>query len=300
MSRETLTLDEAPLIDEHSLVNDLAILTKARLSLLVIVTTFLGFMMASHGAMDWVRLIHATLGTALAAASAAVFNQVMEKRVDRLMERTRHRPLPAGRFETRTAIILGTVLGVLGISWLAFFTNSMAAWLAGATIFVYIALYTPLKRRTALCTLVGAVSGAIPPMIGWVAARPSFDAGAWVLFAILFTWQMPHFLAIAWMYKDEYASAGFVMLPRNDHNGSSTAIQAFLFAIALAMVTVAPFNLGMCDGAYLSMALVLDLAFLLFAAAFVLERNTKHAKRLFFASIIYLPLLLGLMVITKS
>jgi protoheme IX farnesyltransferase len=227
-------------------------------------------------------------------------NQAMESHVDRLMERTRHRPLPAGRWRMSTAIIFGVSLGIIGIAWLALTCTAMSAYLAAATVLIYLVLYTPLKRKTSLCTIVGAVSGAIPPVIGWTAARPTLDLGAWVLFGILFTWQMPHFLAIAWMYRDEYASAGFVMLKRDDTTGSATAFTSLVFTAALVIVTMIPFWSGMVSTSYLSMALLLDAAMTGCALRFLVERSRPSARGLFFASIIFLPLILGLMVATKA
>jgi protoheme IX farnesyltransferase len=285
---------------EQGMMSDVMVLIKARLSLLVIVTTFVGFCMASGARLDWLLLVHAVLGTTLAAAAAAVLNQYLESGVDRLMERTRHRPLPAGRMKPVTVLTFGLTLGVVGVVWLWFAVNAMSAYLAAATIVIYIAFYTPLKRRTSLCTIVGAVSGAIPPVIGWTAVQPSFGLGAWILFGILFTWQMPHFLAIAWMYRDEYAQAGFVMLKRDDVSGCATAMQSLLYTLGLVAVTIVPFAQGLNNGVYLGGALALDAAMLWCAVQFLLERSRPSARRLFFASILFLPALLGLMVFTKS
>jgi protoheme IX farnesyltransferase len=285
---------------ERGLVSDLLLLTKARLSLLVVITTFVGFCIASGPQLDWLLLIHAVLGTTLAAAAAAVLNQYAEVNVDRLMERTRHRPLPAGRMRPGAALALGVALGAAGVAWLWVTTNATSALLAAATIVIYIALYTPLKRRTSACTIVGAVAGAIPPVIGWTAVHPTLDVGAWILFGILFTWQMPHFLAIAWMYRDEYAQAGFVMLRRDDIGGGATAMQSLLYTIALTAITIVPYDFGMNTGAYLAGALVLDALLLFCAVQFLMQRTRPAARRLFFASILFLPLILGLMVFTRA
>jgi protoheme IX farnesyltransferase len=293
---------------EPGLLSDLVSLTKARLSLLVIITTFVGYCLATPHPIDWLQLINATLGTALAAAGAGALNQWMEIRVDRLMERTRHRPLPAGRMRPVTALIIGLACSAAGTGWLAWTCNATSAWLAAATVFIYIACYTPMKRKTSLCTIVGAVSGAIPPVIGWVAARPAgggpvnaglFDLGAWVLFGVLFTWQMPHFLAIAWMYRDEYAQAGFVMLRRDDSGGSSTALESLWFPVALVTITFIPFWSGLLSDTYLGGALLLDAAMFGCAVRFLVERSRPAARMLFFASICFLPLILGLMVLTR-
>ena len=285
---------------EPGLLTDLMTLTKARLSLLVIITTFVGFCMASDTSLDWLRLFHAVFGTTLAAAAAAVLNQRIETKVDRLMERTRNRPLPAGRMNPTAALVLGIALGVAGTAWLWLTTNALAASLAAATIVIYIAFYTPLKRRTSLCTIVGAVSGAIPPVIGWTAVQPSFGLGAWVLFGILFTWQMPHFLAIAWMYRHEYSHAGFVMIRRDDLTGSHTATQSLLYTLALLVITAIPFFAGLNSSLYLVLGLLLDSVMLVCALRFLFDRTRPTARMLFFASIFYLPLILGLMIFTRA
>ena len=285
---------------EPGLLTDLMTLTKARLSLLVIITTFVGFCMASDTSLDWLRLFHAVFGTTLAAAAAAVLNQRIETKVDRLMERTRNRPLPAGRMNPTAALVLGIALGVAGTAWLWLTTNALAASLAAATIVIYIAFYTPLKRRTSLCTIVGAVSGAIPPVIGWTAVQPSFGLGAWVLFGILFTWQMPHFLAIAWMYRHEYSQAGFVMIRRDDLTGSHTATQSLLYTLALLVITAIPFFAGLNSSLYLVLGLLLDSVMLVCALRFLFDRTRPTARMLFFASIFYLPLILGLMIFTRA
>jgi heme o synthase len=178
--------------------------------------------------------------------------------------------------------------------------NPLTSILAAATIVIYVFLYTPLKRRTPLCTLVGAVAGAIPPVIGWVAMQPLHSAGAWVLFGILFLWQMPHFLAIAWMYRDEYAQAGFVMLRRDDQTGCATAMDSLICTLLLTCITIVPFQTGLTGGIYLSAALTLDCVFLFLAVQFLLERDRSSARRLFFGSILYLPLALAVMVCTRA
>ncbi len=281
------------------LFGDLLILTKARLSILVLVTTTVGFCMGESSALDWFLLFRVLFGTALVAGSAAILNQYMERKVDRLMDRTRQRPLPAGRMQPSTALALGVLLAVAGFIYLLNRVNLPAAALAAATLGVYLLFYTPLKRRTAFCVTVGAISGGLPPMIGWAAARSSLDAGAWVLCGVLFFWQMPHFLAIAWMYRDEYAQAGFVMLRRRDIGGLCTARESLLSSIALTVVTLLPYFLKMVSAIYLPGAILCDSLLIACAVQFLLHRNRASARRLFFASIIYLPLLLGLMVATK-
>lgn len=281
------------------IIGDLMLLTKARLNLFVVITTFVGFCMASGASLDWLRLINTVLGTTLAAFGAAALNQVLECKVDRLMERTKHRPIPAGRMRLSHALMIGAGMSLGGVVYLWFTTNTLSAVLAAATVFIYIALYTPLKRKMAFCTVVGAVSGAIPPVIGWTAVEPSVGLGAWVLFGILFTWQMPHFLAIAWMYRDEYAQAGFVMLKRDDRTGASTAMQSLLYTVALFGISLIPVFSGSNNVVYLVAALVLNGAMLACAAEFLTQRTRNSARRLFFASIIYLPLILGALIFTK-
>jgi heme o synthase len=288
-------LDIAP-----GMMSDLMMLTKARLSTLVLITTFVGFCMASGEKLDCWRLILTLLGTALVAGSAGVFNQVLESKVDRLMDRTKDRPLPAGRMRRSTAILLGGLMAAAGIGLLAWFATFLAAALSAATLFIYLALYTPMKRRTSFCISIGAVAGAIPPMIGWTAVEPEIGIGAWILFGILFFWQIPHFLAIAWMYRDEYAQAGFVMLRRRDFAGQLTAAESLLCTIALIIITLLPVIFHMATPLYLAGSLLCNTLLLVCAIQFLLHRTRPSARRLFFASIIYLPSLLGLMVFTKA
>jgi protoheme IX farnesyltransferase len=279
-----------------SLMGDVMQLTKARLSLMVVFTTMIGYFVGlGEGQPSW-ELLYAVVGTALAAASAAALNQFMEAEVDGLMERTKSRPLPAGRMRPLTALWFGVGFGVAGLGLLFALTPPMAGILAVATIAVYLLLYTPLKRRSPWCTIMGAVSGAIPPVIGWAAARPATDWGGWVLFGILFLWQIPHFLAIAWMCRDEYRQAGFVMLKKDDESGLFTSVQALVFALTLGALTLVPVWLGVASAGYRYGAIALDLLFCGSALVFVLERSRVSARRLFFMSILYLPLLLILLV----
>jgi protoheme IX farnesyltransferase len=280
--------------------SDLVMLTKARLTSLVLVTTFVGFSMASGDNLDWLRLLCTLLGTALVAGGSQTLNQVIETEVDRLMERTKDRPLPGGRIKRQHAMLMGIGMALTGIGFLGFTVNLVTAYLAAATLFVYLALYTPLKRHSPICISVGAIAGAIPPVLGWTAARPHFEVGTLILFGVLFLWQMPHFLAIAWMYRDEYAQAGFVMLRRRDHTGFLTALESIIFTIALTAVTFVPVFLKTASLGYGIGTGLCDLAMLVCASIFFTERNRSNARRLFFASIIYLPIYLGLMVFTKN
>ena len=290
---------EAEAAGGASALGDFAILTKARLSLMVVFTTAIGYIVGAAGRPIGWGLLFAVLGTSLAAASAGALNQWMEADVDRLMERTRNRPLPAGRMRPVQALWVGIALGVLGVGELLLTLPRTAAWLALATIGVYLVLYTPLKRKSAWCTYVGAVSGAIPPVIGWSAAEPTEAWGGWVLFGILFLWQIPHFLAIAWMYRDEYRGAGFVMIKSDDEDGFVTALQAFCFALALAAVTLIPAWIGQASTLYRGGAVLLNLLFCGSALVFLLERSRVSARRLFFMSITFLPVLLGLLAFSR-
>ena len=282
--------------EEGSLLGDLAELTKLRLSLLVLITTFVGFTLASGRHLDWVRLLHTLAATGLVAGAAAVLNQVIEIDVDRLMERTRRRPLPAGRMTRPVALMLGVTMAGVGLAYLALATTFLATYLAGATLLVYLAFYTPMKRRTSLCVSIGAVAGAIPPVIGWTAVNGSIGLGAWVLFGVLFAWQMPHFLAIAWMYRDQYSKAGFRMLRSGDASGLGTAIQSLLFTVGLTAITLVPVWIHAAGVGYLIGALLIDALLIVCAVRFVASRTRSAARRLFFASILYLPAVLGLMV----
>lgn len=284
---------------EPGILADLLDLTKARLNMLVLITTFVGYWMGAPGHIEWARLLQAMLGTALCAASAAAFNQLWEVKVDALMPRTASRPIVAGRMSGGAAFWIAFALGALGTVWLWLAINPLSAILAASTIVIYVLLYTPLKRVSAWCTLVGAVSGAIPPVVGWAAANPNLSLGAWVLFGILFTWQMPHFLAIAWMYREQYRSAGLVMLKRDDETGLPTAVTSLIFTLLLTGVTMVPFNSGLAGSMYLGGALIINSFFFLAALHFTADRSRPVARRLFFASILYLPLILGLMVFTK-
>ncbi len=290
---------EADVSAGTTVLGDFAVLTKARLSLMVVFTTAIGYVVGAAGRPIGWGLLFAVLGTSLAAASAGALNQWMESDVDRLMERTRNRPLPAGRMRPVQALWVGIALGVLGVGELLLTLPRMAAWLALATIGVYLVLYTPLKRKSAWCTYVGAVSGAIPPVIGWSAAEPTEAWGGWVLFGILFLWQIPHFLAIAWMYRDEYRGAGFVMIKSDDEDGFVTALQAFCFALALAAVTLIPAWIGQASALYRGGAVLLNLLFCGSALVFLLERSRVSARRLFFMSITFLPVLLGLLAFSR-
>jgi protoheme IX farnesyltransferase len=279
---------------------DFAELVKARLTLLVLLTTTTGFYLATDNPTDYVALFHTVFGTAAAAAGAAALNQWWERGLDALMHRTRTRPVPAGRMRPIEALALGSALSIFGVGYLAFVCNALSAILAAITIIIYIFAYTPLKRVSTLNTALGAVPGALPPMIGWAAARGTIDAGAWSLFAILFFWQLPHFFAIAWMYRDDYARAGFRMISGDDRSGERSASQSVFFCILLFVIAGLPAFLGIVTAAYLLVELALGGVFVAVAMCFLRTRSPAAARLLFITSIVYLPLLLLSLVLTKS
>jgi len=281
-------------------IRDFVELVKARLTLLVLLTTAVGFYLGAEGPINFVALLHTVFGTAAAAAGAAALNQWWEHKLDALMQRTRSRPVPAGRMRPRDAGILGSALSIFGVAYLAFVCNSLSAVLAAITIIIYIFAYTPLKRVSTFNTALGAVPGALPPMIGWAAARGTLNAGAWMLFAILFFWQLPHFFAIAWMYRDDYARAGFQMISSDDHTGERSASQSVFFCMLLFVVAGLPAFLGIATVFYLLAELILGGVFIAAAMRFLKTRTPSDARRLFITSIIYLPLLLGALVLSKA
>jgi protoheme IX farnesyltransferase len=266
-------------------------LTKPRLNLLVVATSAAGYYLGAPGVPEPGPMLQAVAGTALVAAGAAVLNQVFERDTDALMRRTRGRALPDGRVLPRDARMFGIVVSVAGLALLAAQRHLIAAVLALATLIVYLAIYTPLKRRTSLATLVGAVPGALPPLIGWTASHGSITFGGAALFAIVFLWQIPHFMAIAWMYRDDYAKAGFPMLPVIDPAGQRAARQAVLYAAALIPVSAVPTLAGVSGTVYLSIAMGLGIGLLGLSLRFAGSRTDQSARWLFFGSITYLPIL---------
>jgi protoheme IX farnesyltransferase len=275
---------------------DFGTLTKPRLNLLVLVTTLGGLYLASPDGVHTSLLVHTLLGTALVAGGAAALNQVWERDTDRLMRRTSGRPVPQGRLGVNEATWFGVLLSSAGLIELTFGANSTAAAVALATAASYVLFYTPLKTRTSLATLVGAVPGALPPVIGWAAATGEIALPAIVLFGIVFFWQMPHFLAIAWMYRDEYARAGIPLLPVLEPDGRRTGQQALLYAAALWPVSLLPALVGLADAPYSIVATGLGFGFIALAALFARDRSIVRARRLFLFSITYLPLLWGALV----
>ena len=278
---------------------DYATLAKPRLNLLVVATTLAGYYMAAPQGLGWALLLHTLVGTALVASGASAFNQLLEIEADGLMRRTRARPLPSGRIEPRRARAFALVLSILGLTQLAMGVNLLAAAVAFVTLLTYTVFYTPLKKRSSLATVVGGIPGALPPMIGWAAVRNNLSIEAWILFGVVFLWQMPHFLAIAWMYREDYKRAGFPLLPIVEPDGRSTGRQAVLYAAALLPVSLAPTAAGMSGIVYLAGAVVMGIGFLALAMRFARLRTAVDARRLFFGSILYLPLLWILMVFNR-
>lgn len=274
-------------------------LIKARLTLLVLLTTLVGFYVGLRGPTNYALMFHTLLGTALLASGAAALNQLLEREHDAKMRRTQNRPLPSGRLQPVTVMLFGGVSAAAGLVYLAAQANPLTSVLGAVSFVSYLFLYTPLKRVTWLNTAVGAIPGGLPPLMGWAAARGQLDGGGWALFAILAFWQMPHFFAIAWIYRDEYAKAGFQMLPGVDPDGRRTGRQSVSYALLLLAASLCPFLFRLAGPVYLAGAAVLGAAFLWFAIRFAGQRTVARARQLFLASILYLPLLLVLLVLDK-
>jgi heme o synthase len=275
---------------------DFLALTKPRLNLLVLVTTLAGLYLGSPEGVAFALAAHTLIGTALVAGGAAALNQVWERETDGRMRRTSGRPLPRGRLGVAEGTWFGVVLAVMGLTELALWATPAAAAVAAATLISYVLVYTPLKTRTSLATLVGAVPGALPPVIGWAAATGDITLPAVVLFGIVFFWQMPHFLAIAWMYKDDYAAAGIPLLPVLEPDGRRTGQQALLYTAALWPVSVLPGVVGLAGAPYTAVATSLGIVFIWLSADFARGPTPNSARQLFLFSITYLPLLLGALV----
>jgi protoheme IX farnesyltransferase len=278
---------------------DFVSLTKPRVNLLVVVTAVIGFHFGSPAPADLAVLFSTVLGTFLVASGAAAFNQILERDVDARMRRTMSRPLPEGRLSVRESTWFAATLSTSGILLLGLGANWLAAGVAAATLGSYALVYTPLKRVTSLATVIGAVPGALPPMIGWAAARGSLTLEAWVLFAIVFFWQMPHVLAISWMYREDYERGGIRVLPVGDTEGRSTAFQMVNYAAALVPVSLLPTIVGLAGRVYFAGAIVLGLGMLALAVRFAQDRTSTRARQLFMASLAYLPLLWVLMLANR-
>jgi protoheme IX farnesyltransferase len=281
--------------DRRQVASDLVALTKPRVVAMVLVTALVGYDVGLTGSADYLRLVHLLIGTLLAAGGTLALNQYWERDVDARMDRTRARPLPAGRLQPLEALLFGIALTMLGTAYLAALVGALVTLVTAATAILYLFTYTPLKQRSPLCTLVGAVPGALPPVAGWVAARGDVTLGAWVLFGVLFLWQLPHTLSIARLYREDYARAGVRVLPVIDPDGASTERQIVLACLALLTVSLLPTVIGWSGPIYLAGALALGVAFTAVGIAQALAPSARAARRVLLASLIYLPLLLGLL-----
>ena len=274
-------------------------LAKPRIVFMVLVTAFVGFYIGSERIPDYLRLLQMLFGTALAAGGTLALNQYLERDTDAMMLRTRHRPLPDGRLQPREALWFGVLITLAGLAYLALAVNPESAWVTALITLSYLLLYTPMNRRSSLCMLVGAVPGALPPVIGWVAARGDFQVEAWVLFAILFLWQVPHTLSIARLYREDFAKAGIQFLPVIDPEGASTHRQIISHCAALLAVSLLPTLLGLAGAIYFLVAFVLGAGFLASGISLAMESTRCRARRLLFASLIYLPALLLVMALDR-
>ena len=280
-------------------VSDVSELCKARITFMVLITTAVGFLLGWRGPINLLYFVQALCGTALAASGSAALNQVFEVELDARMRRTRNRPLPGRRMTVDEALVIGIFCSVAGILWLSFAINFYAAMLCVITIGTYVFVYTPLKRITTLNTIVGAIPGALPPVIGWTAARGHADFESWILFAILFLWQMPHFLAISWLYREDYKQAGFVMLTGSDPDCRVTGRQALIYTMGLTSVSLLPAVLRITTLWYLPIAAATGAYFIWMAFRFAIAGTEQAARRLFVASILYLPITLAALVFTR-
>jgi len=298
MKSSAAALDSTAVFDK-SRAAVFADLVKARLTALVLLTTFVGFYLGEAGGGNYLLMFHALFGTALVASGAAALNQLLERDYDAKMRRTASRPLPSGRLQPATVAIFGGICSVAGLIYLATLVNLLTSVVGAVTSISYLFIYTPLKRVTWVNTLVGAIPGALPPLMGWTAARNELSGEGWTLFALLAFWQIPHFMAIAWLYREEYAKAGFIMLPNVDADGSRTAQHAVGNTLALFIVSLCPFLLKMNGPVYLVTAMLLSAGYFWFAVRFARQLTPLRARQLFLASIIYLPLLLAAMCFDK-
>jgi heme o synthase len=286
----------------HAAAADYWALTKPEINLLIAIATSTGFYLGLppelHG-LPFLLLIHTLLGTLLVSSGAGALNQYVERRFDAQMRRTVRRPLAAGRLEPRSALRFGILLSFTGTVYLAVTVNLLASLLAALTLASYLAIYTPLKRKTPLCTLVGALPGAMPPLIGWAAASGRLSLEAWILYLMLFLWQFPHFMAIAWMYREDYASAGYLVLPRGRQTGRFMSCQALVPSLALIPVSLIPTMIGHAGPVYFVLAGIFSSLFFYYSASLAFQRSALAARRLLLASIVYLPLAFCLLMLEK-
>jgi protoheme IX farnesyltransferase len=279
-----------------SIVRDYLELSKSRIVLMVLITTAAGYFFAAPR-VDWSLLLNTLLGTALVAAGTNALNQYVEREYDAKMRRTRLRPLPDGRIAPRAALLFSVSISIIGTLYLGLAVNWLTAALGALTLITYIFIYTPLKRVSTICTLIGAIPGAIPPLMGWTAATGMLSTGGWIVFAILFFWQLPHFMAISWMYRDDYARGGFAMLSVQDDDGRATARQAVFYSFALLTVSVLPPLFGLATFVYLVGAIAAGAALTIASFAFLADRTPRSARRLFMSSNIYLIVAMLLLVL---
>lgn len=280
-------------MNARAMFRDLSMMTKPRIAVMVLLTTLVGYILGAEGPVEHAPLWCSLAGVLLVAASSSVLNQVMEREFDARMERTRQRPLPAGRIRPAPAVALGLVLAVVGVLLLVTMSNLLTTLLALGTLLAYLFVYTPLKRLTALNTIVGAVPGAMPPVLGWTAASGELAPGAAVLFAILFLWQLPHFLSIAWMYREDYRRGGYRMLPLYDGDGTLTARQMVLHCVVLCLLTFLPYGFQLGGGASLVVGVCFGVLFLVTALVFQGNRTRRNARIVMAASLLYLPAVFG-------
>ncbi|MBZ5514437.1 MAG: heme o synthase [Acidobacteriia bacterium] len=281
-------------------LRDYWVLTKPEVNFLVVISTLVGFHLGTRGSLDGARLVHTLLGTLLVASGTATLNQLMERDADARMRRTAARPLPSGRLSAASALGFGLVLSVVGGVYLWLAVNALASLLALSTLASYLLIYTPLKKRTPWCTFIGAFPGAMPPLIGWAGAAGHLSREAWVLYAMLFLWQFPHFLAIAWMYREDYGRAGLQMLPRGDTEGRAMARLLVGYSLALLPISLLPTWMGQAGMLYFLGALALGLMYVHSSARLARARTNALAKRLLLASVVYLPLVFALLMLDKT
>ena len=274
-------------------------LVKPRLVVMILITTAAGFYLGAQQTVDWLRCLHTVFGAGLTAAGVLGLNQYLERDVDAQMKRTQERPLPGGRMNPLTALLVGAVLTGSGMLYLTFIVNMLSGFVISLIVVSYLFLYTPLKRKTSLCTLIGAVPGALPPVVGWVAARGALTGEAWVLFTILFLWQIPHSLAIAYIYREDYANAGFRLLPVIHPDGTSTCRQIVVNCVALLGIGLLPTLYNIAGSVYFFTALLAGVAFLAVGIYLACTRSVKAARYLLYASLLYLPLVFVTMALNK-
>jgi heme o synthase len=277
-------------------VRDYLELSKSRIVLMVLITTAAGFLFASH-TVDPLLMLHTLVGTALVAAGTNALNQYVERDHDGRMHRTRMRPLPAGRITPRAALLFSSAIAIVGTIYLGLAVNWLTAALGAFTLTSYIFVYTPLKRVSSICTLIGAIPGAVPPLMGWAAATNELSLGGWILFGILFFWQLPHFMAISWMYREDYARGGFAMLSVRDSDGVAVAREAIFYTLALLPLSVAPWFLGMTGVVYFAGAAIAGAALLAATIRFFFDRGIRNARSVFMISNLYLLTVMLLLVV---